>query len=60
LQLENEGDVDVNDVSKDIDDETLYLINQLGVIYISVNDKISLSPVGRMAIVLLDQYFVHK
>ena len=60
LKLEKNGDLGLNEASTTIDDNTLYLINQLGVIYISVNDKISISPVGRMVMVLLHQYFMHR
>jgi hypothetical protein len=52
-ELEKKGDLDLSEASQAINDETLYLINQLGIIYISVNDKISISPVGRMVTILL-------
>jgi hypothetical protein len=60
MKLEKKGDLSLNEGSKTIDDETLYLINQLGVIYISVNGKISISPVGLMVMALLHHYFVHR
>lgn len=59
-KLEKNSDLDLSEAYQSVDDETLYLINQLGMIYISVNNKISISPVGRMVMILLHQNFVHR
>jgi hypothetical protein len=59
-KLEKNRDLDLSEVSQSVDDETLYLINQLGMIYISVNDKISISPAGRMVMILLLQNLAHR
>jgi hypothetical protein len=60
LKLEKTRDLDIYEGSKIVDENTLYLINQLGVIYISLSGKISISPVGQMVVTLLDQHFGHR
>ena len=59
-ELAKSRDLDIYEGSKIVDESTLYLINQLGVIYISLNDKISISPIGQMVVTLLDQYFERR